>query len=240
MAHRSLILVKYNDQREENRHYVRIAEVLDALGVRAPKIYFHDEAEGLIWMEDLGERDLWSYREEPWPVRRGYYQSALEEVWRLHDRGWEGLSRFPFTLQIEFNAALYRWEQRYFFDHCLGRYFENLHDPAKVERLAALPVWEQIAEKLAGVAARAGAPGLPVAEHPHPRRTRAPDRFPGAAARAGALRSRLAAVRSLRAPSAGGTRGVDRFLPRPGPPQRPGRDARASSTKSTACAPCNA
>ena len=41
------------------------------LGVRAPKIYFHDEAEGLIWMEDLGERDLWSYRSEPWPVRRG-------------------------------------------------------------------------------------------------------------------------------------------------------------------------
>ena len=149
LAHRSLILVKYNDQREENRHYVRIAQVFDALGVRAPKIYFHDDVEGLIWMEDLGERDLWSYRNEPWPVRREYYQSALEEVWRLHDRGWEGLSKFPFTLQIEFNAALYRWEQRYFFDNCLGRYFENLHDPAKVEFFAALPIWNEIAEKLA-------------------------------------------------------------------------------------------
>lgn len=149
MAHRSLILVKYNDQREENRHYVRIAEVFDALGVRAPKIYFHDDTEGLIWMEDLGERDLWSYREEPWTVRRTYYRMALEEVWRLHDRGWEGLSKFPFTLQIEFNAALYRWEQRYFFDNCLGRYFENLHDPEKVEHFAAMPVWNEIAEKLA-------------------------------------------------------------------------------------------
>lgn len=149
MAHRSLILVKYNDQREENRHYVQIAEVFDALGVRAPKIYFHDEAEGLIWMEDLGERDLWSYREASWSVRRVFYQSALEEIWRLHDRGWEGLSRFPFTLQIEFDAALYRWEQRYFFDNCLGRYFDNLGDPAKVERLAALPVWGLLAEKLA-------------------------------------------------------------------------------------------
>ena len=149
MAHRSLILVKYNDQRAENRHYVRIAEVFDALGVRAPKIYFHDEAEGLIWMEDLGERDLWSYREEPWPVRRAFYQSALEEVWRLHNRGWEGLAKFPFTLQIEFDAALYRWEQRYFFDNCLGRYFENLGDPAKVEHFASLPIWNEIAEKLA-------------------------------------------------------------------------------------------
>lgn len=149
MGSRSLILVKYNDQREENRHYVRIAEVLDALGVRTPKIYFHDEAQGLIWMEDLGERDLWSFREEAWTVRRAAYQSALEEVCRLHERGWEGLSRFPFTLQIEFDAALYRWEQRYFFDNLLGRYFDNLGDPAKIEALAAMPVWEGIAEKLA-------------------------------------------------------------------------------------------
>ena len=149
MSNRSLILVKYNDQREENRHYVRIAEVLDALGVRTPKIYFHDEAQGLIWMEDLGERDLWSFREEPWPVRRAAYQSALEEVCRLHERGWEGLARFPFTLQIEFDAALYRWEQRYFFDNLVGRYFDHLGDPAKIEAMAAAPVWEGIAQKLA-------------------------------------------------------------------------------------------
>jgi aminoglycoside/choline kinase family phosphotransferase len=149
MADRSLILVKYNDQREENRHYVRIAEVLSALGVRAPRVYFHDADQGLIWMEDLGEKDLWSFREEPWPVRRAYYQSALEEVFRLHARGWEGLAKFPFTLQIEFNAALYRWEQRYFFDHCLGRCFADAVDPIRVEHIAALPIWEAIAEKLA-------------------------------------------------------------------------------------------
>src|SRR5437016_3475690 len=72
----SLILVKYNSQREENRHYVEIARFLARLGVRAPRIYFHDAAECLIWMEDLGERDLWSYRTESWPVRRGLYLAA--------------------------------------------------------------------------------------------------------------------------------------------------------------------
>ncbi len=148
LGEQSLILVKYSSQREENRHYVRIAEVLDALGVRTPKIFFHDDAEGLIWMEDLGEQDLWSFRADTWPVRRGYYQSALEEVWRLHERGWEGLARFPFTLQIEFDAALYRWEQRYFFENCLGKYFENLHAPTIVAHVAALPAWGGIAEKL--------------------------------------------------------------------------------------------
>lgn len=149
---RSLILVKYGSGKEENRHYVRIAEFLATIGVRAPKVFFHDEVEGLIWMEDLGGRDLWAVRPAsgaPWSERRRLYQSTLEEVHRLHDRGWAGLARFRFTLQIEFNAALYRWEQNYFFENCLGRYFEGLVDPAAVARVAARPVWEELAERLA-------------------------------------------------------------------------------------------
>jgi hypothetical protein len=35
----SLILVKYNLEREENRHYVPIAKFLDAHGIRVPKIF---------------------------------------------------------------------------------------------------------------------------------------------------------------------------------------------------------
>src|ERR1700722_16601588 len=62
----SLILVKYGDQREENRHYVEIAQFLQSIEVRAPEIYFHDETEGLIWMEDLGEVDLWACRDRAW------------------------------------------------------------------------------------------------------------------------------------------------------------------------------
>ena len=52
--------------------------------VRAPKIYFHDADEGLIWIEDLGERDLFSYRDESWLVRRAFYESALDEAGKLH------------------------------------------------------------------------------------------------------------------------------------------------------------
>lgn len=149
---RSLILVKYGSGKEENRHYVRIAEFLETIGVRAPKVFFHDEAEGLIWMEDLGGRDLWAVRPAsgaPWAERRRLYQSTLEEVWRLHHRGWAGLAKFKFTLQTEFNAALYRWEQNYFFENCLGRYFEGLVDPAAVFRVVNLPIWERLAERLA-------------------------------------------------------------------------------------------
>ncbi|HEY0368983.1 MAG TPA: hypothetical protein VGC85_05255, partial [Chthoniobacterales bacterium] len=80
----TLILVKYNLERTENRHYVQIAEFFAANDIRAPKIFFHDASEGLIWIEDLGETDLWSYRNESWAVRRALYESALEEVTKLH------------------------------------------------------------------------------------------------------------------------------------------------------------
>jgi aminoglycoside/choline kinase family phosphotransferase len=134
---------------------VRIAQFLETIGVRAPKIFFHDEAAGLIWMEDLGQRDLWTYRpaaaggNASWPERRAFYQSALEEIWRLHERGWAGLAKFKFTLQIEFNAALYRWEQSYFFENCLGRVFAGKVDASAVARVAADPFWKATAEKLA-------------------------------------------------------------------------------------------
>ena len=62
-AEQSIVLVKYSREQAENRRYVEIAQFLAEHGVRAPKIYFHDPAEGLIWIEDLGERDLWSYRD---------------------------------------------------------------------------------------------------------------------------------------------------------------------------------
>src|ERR671925_1370371 len=56
-AEQALILVKYNLEREENRHYVEIAQFLEEHGICAPRIYHHDTEEGLIWLEDLGERD---------------------------------------------------------------------------------------------------------------------------------------------------------------------------------------
>lgn len=124
MGGASMILAKYGNQREENRHYVNIARYLDGLGVRVPQIHFHDESEGLIWMEDLGDRDLWSYREEPWSIRRELYCSALDQVLKMHSVAVAGHASIDgVTLQPVFDAALYRWEQSYFLENCLGRYF---------------------------------------------------------------------------------------------------------------------
>ena len=146
-AEQSIILVKYNLEREENRHYVEIAQFLEKHDIRAPRIYYHDAEEGLIWIEDLGERDLFSYRDETWLVRRAFYDSALDEVRKLHELPENVCVEMREHLPAEFNAALYSWEQSYFFENCLGRYFKI--DQAKIDNLAALPAFAQIAGQLA-------------------------------------------------------------------------------------------
>ena len=142
----TLILVKYNLEREENRNYVRIAKFLDAHGIRVPKIYFHDATEGLIWIEDLGERDLFSYRNESWLVRRAFYETALDQIAALHGLSESVCIEIKEDLPAEFNAELYVWEQNYFFENCLSRYFAI--DSEKLASLAALPALNQIAEHL--------------------------------------------------------------------------------------------
>ena len=142
----TLILVKYNLEREENRHYVQIAQFLDSHGIRVPKIYFHDESEGLIWIEDLGETDLWSYREESWLVRRALYQSALDEVATLHRLPAAAAETIQSDLPAGFNAALYLWEQNYFFENAIDRYFGM--DEKQWREMAALPALHEIALRL--------------------------------------------------------------------------------------------
>ena len=142
----TLILVKYNLEREENRHYVQIAQFLAEHAIRAPKIYYHDPDEGLIWLEDLGERDLFSYRDESWLVRQAFYESALDEIARLHGLPESVCVEMREHLPAEFNAALYVWEQNYFIENCLGRHFK-ISDSERSE-LAGLPALREIAERL--------------------------------------------------------------------------------------------
>ena len=143
----SLILVKYNLERAENRHYVRIAQFLTEQGIAAPKIYFHDPDEGLIWIEDLGVSDLFSFRNDTWLTRGALYRSALDEIAKLHELPQSKWSELDGQMPPEFNAALYRWEQNYFFENCLGRIFGV--DEESQHELASLPALAEIAEGLA-------------------------------------------------------------------------------------------
>jgi aminoglycoside/choline kinase family phosphotransferase len=140
----SAVLVHDLGEREENRHYAPLADFLIAHGVPVPGVLAVEDS--LLWLEDLGERDLWFYRNEPWEIRRPLYESALRGVVALHR-----MERDPvLPVQPPFDEVLYRWEQGYFAEHCLGGIFglpekgwKSLLDSMAMQsmavRLAALP-----------------------------------------------------------------------------------------------------
>lgn len=145
----SMIFVKYSGHKEENRHYVDIARFLAKEGVPVPGVFEHDPAEGLIWMQDMGEVDLWSYRNEPWSVRRPLYQSTLDAVLTMHTAATRAVEGTDLRLERVFDADLYHWEQGYFFDNCLGAHFGL--DSATLNALRSLPALNDAAEHLASL-----------------------------------------------------------------------------------------
>jgi aminoglycoside/choline kinase family phosphotransferase len=114
---RSAILVHYDPKRIENTYYVDIAEFLREIHVPVPRMMRHDRAQCLIVMEDLGDRDLWSFREAPWETRRALYRKTLATVHRLHSFPEKEFPSNRVRLMEGFGPELYRWERDYFRDH---------------------------------------------------------------------------------------------------------------------------
>jgi aminoglycoside/choline kinase family phosphotransferase len=119
----TMIAVKYDPAKEENRHYADISDYLDRSDVNVPHIFLHDHDEGLIWMQDLGGKDLWSFRNAPWAVRRPLYERALRQGFLLHTSATEQWNGTHPKFEVEFDERLYLWEQNYFFEHCLCGFF---------------------------------------------------------------------------------------------------------------------
>ena len=118
-----MILVHDLGKKEENRHYAKLAEFLAGKDVPVPGVLAEDHSKGLLWLEDLGEEDLWASRNEPWEVRRPLYESVLRGVALLHRIPPGSSTEKGLNLQPGFDERLYRWEQEYFAEHCLGGIF---------------------------------------------------------------------------------------------------------------------
>lgn len=113
------VFMHYDPGREENSGYSAIAEFLRGIGVSVPRVIRHDPACCFILMEDLGETDLWSFRDEPWEERRRLYRLTLDLADRLHTFPLDDFPSPTVQLMEGFGPALYRWEQDYFREHFL-------------------------------------------------------------------------------------------------------------------------
>jgi aminoglycoside/choline kinase family phosphotransferase len=68
-------------------------------------------------MEDLGDTDLWSFRNESWETRSSLYKKTLNILRRLHRFSEKDFPGDRVRLMEGFGPDLYRWERDYFRDH---------------------------------------------------------------------------------------------------------------------------
>ena len=139
-----LLGVYWTADRADNAAFVPVARCLAAAGVRVPAILLtadYGEGRGACLVQDLGNEDLLSLKDAPWPIRKAAYAKALRALLPLHRH------QPTVELQPAFEASMYRWEQEYFAEHLIGRHLgagsaQFLAHPSLMqmaERLAALP-----------------------------------------------------------------------------------------------------
>jgi hypothetical protein len=113
----NVIFMHYDTSKPENNYYAAIADFLRSIGVPAPRILHHDLEKSFLLMEDLGEIDLWHYRQSPWDIRRKYYFKTLNIIRKLYafESGNSPTAAVP--MMEAFGPALYRWEHNYFLQY---------------------------------------------------------------------------------------------------------------------------
>ncbi|MBM3857280.1 MAG: hypothetical protein FJ390_04875 [Verrucomicrobia bacterium] len=119
----SLILIQYSAEKAENLYYAEHALFLKNKSINVPEVLEHDKKELLLWLQDLGEQNLYSQHATPWEKRSAFYQATLKQVARLHRIPLAEISTAGITLQQAFDKELYFWEQNYFLDNALGGLF---------------------------------------------------------------------------------------------------------------------
>ena len=120
-VHDDFIGIHWTDERDDNEQFVPIADFLQKARFNVPKILHDRSQHSVALIEDLGDKDLHSLKDTPFKKRLPFYRSALEQVDRLF------YARVPKDLELmpPFDAGLYRWEQKYFFDYFIEDFLKE-------------------------------------------------------------------------------------------------------------------
>ena len=142
-VHEPFIGIHWTEEREDNEQFIPVGRFLKQAKLRVPEIIHERARYRVALVEDLGDVDLLSLKDRPFEERLPLYRSAFEQV----DRLFYAKTPKEFHLMPPFDAALYRWEQEYFFEHLVEDF---LGMDASV--LRKNPVFTDMAEKLGTVA----------------------------------------------------------------------------------------
>jgi hypothetical protein len=141
----TFIGVHWTEEREDNAQFIPVAQFLKQARLRVPEI-IHDKGRYRVALvEDLGDVDLLSMKDKPFEERLPFYKMAFEQV----DKLFYAKPPKDFHLMPPFDAALYRWEQEYFFESMVEE-FLDLYGVAAA--LRKTPAFNDLAERLGTVA----------------------------------------------------------------------------------------
>jgi aminoglycoside/choline kinase family phosphotransferase len=135
--------IHWTEEREDNAQFVPVAQFLKQAKLRVPEIIHDRSRYRVALVEDLGDVDLLSLKDRPFAERLPFYRSAFEQV----DKLFYAKPAKDFHLMPPFDAALYRWEQEYFFEFLVEDYLGMDAGP-----LRRNPVFADLAERLGKVA----------------------------------------------------------------------------------------
>ena len=110
---RSRVLAHYPSEPEENRLFAEIGRALRGADISVPEILADDPVRRLVWLEDLGDRDLFALLPET-EVRRGAYRRAVEVLVRIQSLPDSFFRERAVRTLSPFDEDLYNFEQHYF------------------------------------------------------------------------------------------------------------------------------
>ncbi len=135
--------IHWTEEREDNSQFIPVGKFLKQARLRVPEIIHERARYRVALIEDMGDTDLLSMKDKPFAERLPFYRSALEQV----DKLFYAKPAKDFHLMPPFDAALYRWEQEYFFEHLVEDFLGMDAAPLRTN-----PVFTDLAERLGTVA----------------------------------------------------------------------------------------
>jgi len=111
-GHRTYIGIHYTLERADNANYLPVGKFLTKAKLNVPEVLYDNTARCCALVEDLGDKDLLAFKDEPFEKREPYYRSVFQQLDKLF------FTRPPkdIEFQPQFDKDLYLWEQDYFFD----------------------------------------------------------------------------------------------------------------------------
>lgn len=98
----------------EELPFLSLHRFLSKVGVRVPLLYGHWVEEGILLLEDLGERSLWDWvRTLPPDQVLKWYEKAIDQLLRIQILGSRARDDSCIAFRQRFDFRLYMWE----FDH---------------------------------------------------------------------------------------------------------------------------